>query len=109
MTDEPTIPIACTLSPDEAGQRLQEFEHLFANHLRELTRPTPRRARFVFASVPEIEQSTRDLFAREQECCAFFDILIERQSTNLVVELAVPAGAEAALDGLASVARQAAS
>jgi hypothetical protein len=58
---EPSIPIACTLSPNETGQRLEEFQSLFANHLRELTRPAPRQARFVFQPAEEIEAATRDL------------------------------------------------
>jgi hypothetical protein len=102
---EPSIPIACTLSPSETGQRLEEFETLFANHLRELTRPAPRQARFVFQPADEIEAATRDLFAREQECCAFFTFVVERRGAELVVYADVPAGAEASLDELASLAR----
>jgi hypothetical protein len=105
---EPTIPIACTLTPNEAGARLDEFFELFANHLRDLTRPTPGQLQFVFDHAETIEDATRDLLAREHKCCAFFDFAIERQSTALIVRAEVPQGAEASLDELASIARQAA-
>ena len=106
--DELSIPIACTLSPDQTGQRLEEFVELFARHLRELTRPAPHMARFVFGPADEIEASARDLFAREQECCAFFRFEVEREGAALIVRAEVPVGAEASLDGLAMLARRAA-
>jgi hypothetical protein len=102
---EPSIPIVCTLSPSETGQRLEEFERLFANHLRELTQPALRQARFVFDAAEEIEAAARDLFAREHECCAFFDFVVERQDAELIVWVEVPAGAEASLDQLVTHAR----
>jgi hypothetical protein len=102
---EPSIAIVCTLSADETGQRLDEFERLFANHLRDLTRPAPRQVRFVFDAAEEIEPAARDSFAREQECCAFFDFVVERQDAELIVRAEVPVGAEASLDELATMAR----
>jgi hypothetical protein len=105
---EPSIPIVCTLSPNETGERRAEFERLFANHLRELTRPAPRVARFVFEPADEIEDATRDLLAREHECCAFFDFVVDRQGVDLIVQVRVPEGAEASLDGLATIALRAA-
>jgi hypothetical protein len=106
--DDPSISIVCTLSPNQTGQRLAEFEKLFASHLRELTRPAPRQARFVFQPADEIEDAARDLFAREQECCAFFDFVVERDGAALIVQAEVPAEAEASLDGLATIALRAA-
>jgi hypothetical protein len=108
MHDQPSIPIACTLSPNQLGERLDEFSQLFANHLRELTRPVPRQARFVFDAADQIEDATRDLFAREHECCAFFDFVVERHGAELIVHAEVPAGAEASLDDFAALAHKAA-
>jgi hypothetical protein len=105
---ETSIPLVCTLWPNQTGERLAEFERLFANHLRDLTRPAPRQARFVFQPADEIEDATRDLLAREQECCAFFDFVVDRQGVNLIVQATVPEGAEASLDGLATIALRAA-
>lgn len=106
--DESSIPIVCTLSPNETGPRLEEFETLFANHLRELTRPSPREALFVFQHAGEIEEATRGLFAREHACCAFFDFVVQRRGAELIVRAEVPAGAEASLDELAALANRAA-
>ena len=103
---QPSIPIACTLSPNQTGQRLEEFENLFATHLRELTRTAPRVARFVFQAADEIEDVARDLFAREHECCAFFDFVVQRQGAELIVQAEVPVGAEASLDELAAIAHR---
>ena len=46
---EPSVPIACTLSPDQADARLAEFHALFAGHLVRLERPAPTRLRLVLA------------------------------------------------------------
>ncbi|MDQ6675048.1 MAG: hypothetical protein M3069_30650 [Chloroflexota bacterium] len=108
MHDEPRIPIACTLSSDQATDRQDEFFELFSTHLRELTRPAPRQARLVFEPAAAIEDATRDLFARERECCAFFDFGVQRQGTQLIVYAQVPAGAEDNLDGLVTIAGRAA-
>ena len=56
----------------------------------------------------EIEAAARDLFAREHECCAFFDFVVERQDAELIVWVEVPAGAEASLDQLVTHARSSA-
>jgi hypothetical protein len=106
--DKSSIPIVCTLSPNETGPRLEEFDTLFANHLRELTRPSPRKALFVFQHADEIEEATRGLFAREHECCGFFDFVVQRQGAELIVRAEVPVGAEASLDELAAIAHRAA-
>jgi|SRR5579859_7212253 len=105
---EPSIPIVCTLLPSETGQRLEEFEKLFTNHLREVSQPSPRQARFGFEVTEETEAVVRELFAREQKCCAFFDFVIQRRGARLIVQAQVPAGAEAVLDEFATVARRAA-
>jgi hypothetical protein len=105
---EPSIPIVCALSPTQTGPRLAEFETLFADHLRGLTRPSPREALFVFQHADEIEEATRGLFAREHECCGFFDFVVQRQGAELIVQAEVPVGAEASLDELAAIAHRAA-
>jgi hypothetical protein len=106
--DEPPVPIVCTLSPNQMGERLDEFSELFGNHLLSVTRPAAHRTRWVLRAADGVEAATRDLLVREQQCCAFFTFGVERIGDTLVVEATVPAGAELALDGLTSIARRAA-
>jgi hypothetical protein len=46
----------------------------------------------------------RELFRQEQECCPFFSFQFSRDGEMLVVTMAVPDGAERALDGFAEMA-----
>jgi hypothetical protein len=65
-------------------------------------------ALFVLQHADEIEEAARDLFAREHECCAFFDFDVQRQGAELIVQAEVPVGAQASLDELAAIALRAA-
>ena len=103
---EPSVPIACTLSPDQLGGRLVEWHELFATSLRRVERPAPRRLRLVLAADADVE-SVRDLAAREQECCAFMAFAVTPGDGELLVDVEVPAAATPTLDGLASLARRA--
>ncbi len=54
---ESSVPIACTLSPDQVDGRLAEFHALFAAHLVRLERPAPTRLRLVLgeAGAPALD------------------------------------------------------
>jgi hypothetical protein len=98
-----SVPIACTLSPDQAGERLAEFRALFAAHLLRLERPAPTRLRLVLAEAAG-EDAVRELLTREQGCCAFFDFAVAGRGGELLADLEVPEGAAPALDGFAGIA-----
>jgi hypothetical protein len=100
---ETSVPIACTLSPDQTEERLTEFHSLFAAHLVRLERPAPTRLRLVLAEQAG-EQAVRDLLARERQCCAFLDFTVRAAGGKLLADLEVPAEAGPALDGLAGIA-----
>jgi hypothetical protein len=100
---ETSVPIACTLSPDQTGERLAEFQALFAAHLVRLERPAPTRLRLVLAAEAGAE-AVRDLLTREQGCCAFIDFGLRAEGGELLADLEVPAEAGPALDGLAGIA-----
>jgi hypothetical protein len=104
---EPSVPIACTLSPNQLGGRLAEWHELLATSLRRVERPAPRRLRLVLAADADVE-SVRDLAAREQECCAFMAFAVSPGDGELlVVDVEVPAAATPTLDGLAGLALRA--
>jgi hypothetical protein len=93
----------CTLSPNLMAGRLAEFEALFANRLLAVER-APLLLRLVFDVDDAQERAVRDLFAREQQCCAFYSLAYVRQGGRLVVEISVPAQAGPTLDGLQALA-----
>jgi hypothetical protein len=102
-----SVPIACTLSPNQLGGRLAEWHDLLATHLRGVDRPAPRQLRLVLAAGAELE-SVRDLTAREHECCAFMTFTVTPGDGELLVDIEVPAEAAPTLDGLARLAEHAA-
>jgi len=99
-------PIACTMPVGEMGGRMREFHELFVAHLRSIDRK-PRRLRLDLDAAEGLEPSVRALMAREHDCCAFADIAVRSDPTQLTIEIGVPAGAEGALDGFAFIAEMA--
>lgn len=104
---EAGVPIACTLHPNEMGGRLEEWHRLFAAHLGGIERPAPTRLRLILAAGAGLER-TRDLAAREMECCAFMTFTVTPGDGRLLVDVEVPAEAAPTLDGLAGIAERAA-
>jgi hypothetical protein len=102
---ESTVPIACTLLPNLMQGRRAEFEELFAGHLAGLERE-PQRLRLLFDGDGAVEAGVADLFAREQQCCAFISLTYTRRDAHLVVDVGVPAEAGPMLDALQAIAEQ---
>lgn len=98
-TDSGWVPEACMLPTIEQPVRVAEFDDLFALALRDVQRPEPARLRLILD--PTVEASARDLVARESECCSFFTFTISRAAAELVIDIDVPAGQVAVLDGIA--------
>lgn len=98
---------ACTLPLGDQAGRFAEFDEVFAKGLREARRLGPEGVRLRFTSGPEVDEQVRDLVEREADCCSFFDFTVERQSDGLVVDVRVPVGRTAVLDGLLAQAEAA--
>jgi hypothetical protein len=101
---ESEVPIMCTLSVDGVQERFGEFRALFAQALNGVER-SPSRLRFAFDADEAREAQIRDLFGREQQCCAFLRFEFERTERGLVVDVTAPPDAAATLDALQSLAR----
>jgi len=101
-----SLPPACSLSPGEYAERLREFRRLFAVALREVRRRSTDLHLVLDASTAG-EAKVRDLLRREQACCPFFSFSVEVMPGTLVVEAAVPDGAEECLDDLERLAGRA--
>jgi hypothetical protein len=96
------VPDACTLPTEQVPLRVAEFNDLFARALRSLRRLEPTWLRLGLADAPGIEATVADLVARETACCSFFDFtLTHGNDGELWVDVRVPAGRQAVLDGLA--------
>jgi hypothetical protein len=106
MNPQTRLEIACSLTPGDYAQRLQEFRQLFATSLRE-TRREPTRLHLWLDPAAAREDEVRDLVRREQECCSFFSFSVEASQAAIRIEAAVPDGAEECLDDLERMASRA--
>ncbi len=89
------------LPTEQVPLRVAEFNDLFARALRTLRRPEPTWLRLGLADAPETGATVADLAARETACCSFFDFSLGHGHDGwLWVDVRVPAGREAVLDGL---------
>jgi hypothetical protein len=82
------IPIACSLSTDDMGDRLQEWEALLARA--SSREPTEPGYRLIFARDAELASALADLAAREIECCPFFTFVVTMTNDRLQFDVEVP-------------------
>ncbi|MBK3623277.1 hypothetical protein JHN59_00095 [Streptomyces sp. MBT49] len=94
------VPASCTLPTTEQPLRVAEFDALFAARLTEMSRPEPLRLLLMLRSGPGIEDSVRDLVARESGCCSFFTFTVSAGPEQIRLDIAVDAAHEAVLDAL---------
>lgn len=103
---------ACTLPTAERPTRLAEFDALFAEAAREVTR-TGDGVRIRLAGTEGLGERVRDLTRRETECCSFFTFAIEGEGegaiegedADLTLAVSVPAERRDILDALAQRAQ----
>ncbi|WP_433063358.1 hypothetical protein [Dactylosporangium sp. CS-033363] len=82
-------PDACTLPTAEQPLRLAEFDALFVNALREVEVFGATRARMVLAGPEGLEDTVRDLAAREAGCCSFFTFTVTPQEDGVALDIEV--------------------
>jgi hypothetical protein len=104
MDQEASPAVACSLAPGELEGRLEEFRALFAAGLRNIDRQ-PRRLSLTLDVDSVSEAAVRDVLRREQECCPFFMFDVQVIDSRIHVAMAVPEGAEQALDDFEHLAR----
>ncbi|GIH94136.1 hypothetical protein ACFFMN_25540 [Planobispora siamensis] len=101
-------PAECTLPTEDRPLRLAEFDTLFASSLRRLERVAPTHLRLILDGGSRVEETTRDLTARESGCCSFFTFTLTPGGESLAVDVEVPEVHVRVLDGLAARAGAAA-
>ncbi|MBL7502427.1 hypothetical protein I6A84_21280 [Frankia sp. CNm7] len=99
---------ACSLPSAAQPLRIAEFDALFANALHRLERVDARHLRLTLTGGDGLEETTRDLTARESQCCSFFTFTITPTGDHIVLDIEVPTAQTAVLDGLATLATDAA-
>ncbi|WP_433412878.1 hypothetical protein ACQP1V_27020 [Microtetraspora malaysiensis] len=101
-------PAECTLPTEERPLRVAEFDELFAFALYGLERVGPTHLRLMLDGGAQVEETVRDLTARETSCCSFFSFGLTPGVEGLALDIEVPAVHARVLDGLAARAMAAA-
>jgi hypothetical protein len=94
----------CTLPTAGRPLRVAEFNALFATALRSLQRTDTRHLRLTLVGADGLEATTRDLTARESQCCSFFTFTVTPTDDQIILDIAVPDTQTAVLDALAALA-----
>ncbi len=98
------VPDACTLPTAERPLREREFEKLCLDALDRHERVSAGHLRLSFVGDRRLDETVRDLAARENECCSFFDFTVTPTAGTVVLDVKVPAAHIAVLDGLNALA-----
>jgi hypothetical protein len=98
------VPDACTLPTAEQPLRLAEFDDLFTTGVRRVELINRTHARLHLTGDAGLVETTRDLAARETECCSFFAFTITPEPADqgeaLTLDVEVPAPYADVLDAL---------
>jgi hypothetical protein len=95
----PQIPVACTLTAAEAGDRTVEWRELVDRHVATVDRADGV-VRLHLRPGDESLLAAADLAARELACCAFFTFAIEITPDGPWLRASVPDDAAPILDAL---------
>lgn len=101
------VPIACTLTVDEAPARLEEWRAAFATVVASVVRVEPTRLDLRVSAPARDLGSLIDLVQHEAACCAFFDFALHIDSDAITLRVTVPPDAAAILDDFATLAQPA--
>ncbi|MFI1422892.1 hypothetical protein ACH4VX_34005 [Streptomyces sp. NPDC020731] len=96
------VPQSCTLPTAERPLRVAEWDTLFAERLRRVTRTSPQLVRLELADGPEVEDRVQDLAERESGCCSFFAFTVTAHSGTVTLDAAVGPAHEQVLEALAA-------
>ena len=96
------IPIACTLTVADAGDRVEEWRAFLAHHVEE-TRREGDELRLHLRDSDETLCAAADLSAREKQCCGFFSFAIAIEADARWLVIAVPSDASTILDDFAAL------
>jgi hypothetical protein len=97
---------ACTLPTVDRPTRLAEFDSLFTDSARNVTRDRDGVVRIRLSGTTGLTEQVRNLAQRETECCSFFTFVIDGVDEDLTLAVSVPPERRAILDALADRAQE---
>lgn len=92
-------PIACSLTPTQAEERVEQTAAL-ARHALRRREPIADGQRLHFEDNREIEAELRHVIAAEAECCLFLELRLRRVDEGLELDITGPAEARPVIEGL---------
>jgi hypothetical protein len=96
------VPDACILPTAEQPLRLAEFDQLFTDAVRDVDRLSAQHLRLQLDGAAKVEETARDLTARESSCCSFFTFDLSRPGPDsLILDVRVPAAHVDMVDAIA--------
>lgn len=103
-----TVGIACALPVLEMADRLDTLQDLVADALDEVRRHD-RRLRIAIEpdGAEDLYEQTVAWATAKKACCPYLGFAVEETHSAVVLEIAVPAGAELMLDGFETLVRAA--
>jgi len=102
--DVARVPIACSLTADDAGARVEEWQHFVNNRVAEIAR-SEGSARLRLEEGEDALLCAADLARREKACCSFFEFRLVLLPDAIWLEVQAPDDAAAILDGLVDLRR----
>ncbi|MEV6104216.1 hypothetical protein AB0M28_05790 [Streptomyces sp. NPDC051940] len=105
MTELEWVPEACTLPSAERPLRVAEWDALFAERLRRVSRPEALRLRLSLEDGAGVMERVSDLAERESGCCSFFTFTVTTADDVIDLDIAVDPVHEPVLSALADRAR----
>ena len=97
------VPIACTLTTQDAGERIEQWRRLLYGSIDHAVRVGDERLRLRLNSSTEGLLATIDLAQREKACCTFFEFSIELEKDARWLVVSVPPEAVGVLDAFAEL------
>ena len=98
------VPIACSLTADDAGARVEEWRHFLNHRVVEIARGEGS-ARLRLEDGEDTLLVAADLARREKACCPFFEFRLVLLPEAAWLEVEAPDDAAAMLDGLVDLHR----
>jgi hypothetical protein len=97
------IPIACTLTPESAAARLEEWRHFLAHSTVAMDKTDDVQLRVQLDGSARTIEAAVDLARREKACCGFFEFSIEVEADACWLSIKVPPDAARTLEDFASL------
>jgi hypothetical protein len=97
------MPIACSLTPDDANDRFEEWRQFLSERVVEIER-TDDSARFRLEESDDALLIASDLARREKTCCPFFDFRLLLTPDAVWFEIEAPREAAAVVSELIRMA-----